>query len=240
MLTLMDFKKAKDIVAGLKLPYRLGVCGDDQDFDRDWLYYQVSRVYSGPFYISNGVSKVVIVFDNEPFVIKIPFNGMVEYEWVYDEEADDGDYDYDNPIFEEFDGADAPDNSDYCWDEVIRIEKAEEAGYGDLFPDTEFLTEFDGHRFYIQEKVKLVGRTYPTEISEHSREVSESMDPRYQSGTDLWRAVIVELYGEDFWKNFVDWDYFGNMGILTDMHSGNYGYDEEGRPVILDASGFRN
>jgi len=236
MFTAHDYEVAKMIVVGIHLPPQLGVNSSDDTFDSDWVDYEVSKNYSGDFHIDNGVSKMVIIPENEDFVIKIPFNGMYEYEWDDDEE----DYDWENPSFDYFTGAHAPDQTDYCWDEMLAIEKANKAGFGWLFPHTEFLMCQDGIRFYIQEKVRTSRAFHPVGLSQNSRDTAENMTYRYQSGNAEWRATIVEVYGEDFWINFVNWDDENRVGILTDMHSMNYGYDMSGCPVILDASGFRN
>lgn len=235
MFTKHDQEVAKQIIEGLDLPREFGVQEEDCEFDSDWISYQIGKVYSGDFSIANGVSKMVIIPAREDFVIKVPFNGMFHYEWNDEEE----DYDYDNPDFYAFSEAKAPDESDYCWNEVISIEEAAENGFGSLFPKTEFFMEHDGKRYYLQEKVE-VSLGYHPSISQHSRATAESMDPYYKCGNNEWRAAIVEIYGEDFWTNFVEWDKLNCMGMLTDMHATNYGYDMLGHPIILDVSGFRD
>ena len=234
MLSKHDFGVAKQIIEGLHLPRELGVEEECNEFYTDYISDQIGRVYSGDFSIENGVSKAVIVLYDEDFVIKIPFNGMLRYEWNDEED----DYDYDNPQFDYFTGANAPDETDYCWNEVLSIEMAEMMGYGQLFPATEFIMEHEGRRFYMQEKVRLVFSYQPT-FSQDSRTKAEDMEPCYQCGTTDWRAAVVEYYGEEFWTKFVEWDHSCKASMLSDMHSGNYGYNMDGHPVILDVSGFR-
>lgn len=231
-----DYEVAKTIIIGLKLPAQLGVNSSDDTFDSDWVSYEVGKNYSGDFRIDNGVSKMVIIPENEDFVIKIPFNGMYEYEWDDEEE----DYDWENPSFDYFIGAEAPDVTDYCWNEMLTIEKAQEAGFGGLFPNMEFLMCYNGIRFYIQEKVRTSRAFHPVGLSQDSRDAANSLNMHYQCGSSEWRAAIIEAYGTDFWVNFVNWDDENQIGTLTDMHSMNYGYDMDGSPIILDASGFRN
>lgn len=239
MFTKTDFLYAEKIIDGLNIPAHFGVDGSEDEFD-GWndLDAQVRDINIGDFTIDNGISKAVIVPADFNFVVKIPFNGIKYYEW--DDEADE--YSGDE-YFEFFCHAEAPDQSDYCWDEQIKIEKACDAGFGDLFPETAFVKEHDGTRCYIQEKVRTFkqamqcGRV-PT-VSENSRTKAKDMDSYYSSCSWEWRAAVIEFYGEEYWKSFVNWDSINCIGILTDMHINNYGYNMDGRPVILDVSGFR-
>lgn len=238
MLTKINFEYAEKIIDGLHLPMNFGVEESDYFNDARLLEDQVAALEIGDFSIENGVSKAVIVPENMPFVVKIPFNGIHYYIW--DEEAEEYS---DEETFEYFCRADAPDQSDYCWDEQIKIEKAYDAGFGDLFPETAFVKEHDGTRFYIQEKVRTYSQAFrcgkTPAVSENSRTKAKDMDRYYSSCNIEWRAAVIEFYGEEFWKSFVNWDSINCIGILTDMHTNNYGYTMDGRPVILDASGFR-
>ena len=231
MLTKTDYALAEEIVNGLSLPSELGP-DEDSYFDDEWLVCQLDDICEDAN-IEYGISKVVIIPEEGNFVIKIPFNGMYYHYW--DEEADC----YDGAEFSYYHEACAPDSSDYCWDEVIKIEKACEMGFDKLFPATSFLMEKDGHRVYIQEKVRTVGHFNPGNISEDSRKRAESLNFHYKKCNNIWRAAVIEFYGEDYWVAFCDWDFRSDVNILSDMHSGNYGYDMEGHPIILDASGFR-
>ena len=235
MLSVNDFEVATAIAEKLHIPQEFGICLDEDYFDPDDLVDQVSALNVGEFRVDNGVSKAVIIFDNFNFVIKIPFNGGW-YE-TYNEETDE----YENSYFETFECADAPDNSDYCWDECIKVDRAYEAGFEKLFPQTSLLCIVGDQRFYIQEKVtpsnEMFGRIHP---SEDSRNIAKSMDTKYWFCGETWRAQVIEMYGEDYFRSFVDWCDDSNNGILTDMHGGNYGYTIDGAPIILDCAGFRD
>lgn len=236
MLTQTDFVCATEIIDGLNIPEQFGVNESSDAFDEYDLELQLRDINIGSFSIDNGVSKAVVIPNNFNFVIKIPFNGIKYYQWDYAEG-------YGEEYFEPFQYADAPDCSDYCWDELIKIEQAYEAGFGCLFPQTAFVKEHNGKRFYIQEKVCTYSQACRSgetpAVSENSRNKAKDMDYHYSPCHVEWRAAVIEFYGEEFWKNFVNWDDANCVGILIDMHSNNYGYTTDGRPVILDASGFR-
>lgn len=239
MLTQMDFVLAEQIIDGLDIPAHFGVNGDNDEFeDRDELASQICNMGINNFTINNGISKAVIIPDDSNFVVKIPFNGIKYYEW----NNETGEYD-EEEYFEFFSRAEAPICTDYCWDEQIKIEKAYDAGFGDLFPETAFVKEHDYTRCYIQEKVRTFNQAKQCggmpAVSENSRTKAKDMANYYSSCNVEWRAAVIEFYGEEYWKSFVDWDSINCIGILTDMHNNNYGYNIAGRPVILDASGFR-
>ena len=214
---------------------------DEQDsyFDPEYIYAELRRTGATNYIVENGVSKAVIIFDDYDFVIKTPINGMWYYpEPEYNEEEDaEEELEYPDPIFDTFTGAEADDSSDYCWDEVKKIEWAYCCGFEALFPQTAFLVEVNNRRYYIQEKVQTV-REYKPKVSEESRTRAENMDDQYCHGSKEWRAAIIENYGEDFWIRFCEWD--RQVGTMSDMHSGNYGYSMDGKPIILDASGFNS
>lgn len=240
MLTDIEFDQAEKIIEGLNIPQYFGCNGDDDEFyGEDLLEYQVGELGIGDFAINNGITKAVIIPNEFNFVVKIPFNCIKYYEWnEEDQEYTDDEY------FEMFRYADAPDQTDYCWDELIKINKAYDAGFGDLFPATAFVKEEkNGTRCYIQEKVRTFSEVRfkggAPVVSEKSRTTARSMDNYYCTCDVEWRAAVVEFYGEAFWKSFVDWDSINCIGILTDMHSNNYGYTMDGRPIILDVSGYR-
>lgn len=232
MLTDADFEIARSIAEELIIPDRFGVDSETDEFNSD-LVTQLKALNINNFEIDNGVSKAVIIFNDYNFVIKIPFNGCWYTE--YDSENDE----YGDPYFEYFCGAEAPDSTDYCWDECIRIENAEGAGFGNFFPETAMIYESNCQRFYIQEKVRP-SRIFKPEPSENSKIRAQKIDSQYKYCSEDWRAMAIDLYGEGFLKEFINWCSDNEYDILSDLHRGNYGYSLSGAPVILDASGYRD
>ena len=236
MLTFEDFDIATGIVKQLNIPEQFGYNIDDDYFFSESLSLQIDQLNIGGYYVDSGITKAVIIPEKYNFVIKIPFNGYWYY--TFDGEDDDG-----KETFEPFYHAEAPDNTDYCWDELIKICEAQEAGFGDLFPQTALLWEQSGVRFYIQEKVRT-SRQYRSTPSAESLERASSIDSKFRSCDQTWRATVFDVYGEGYWKSFVNWDYNHSMdnessSMLKDMHGGNYGYNMSGAPIILDVSGYR-
>lgn len=231
-------EQARAIVAQLHVPEKFG-CDQDSEFDSCDLQNQLALINMGNFYIENGITKAVIIFDNLPYVIKIPFNGTWDYDYDYDEENDE--WIECDAIFTYFNCARAFDTSDYCWNECDKIKMAQERGYGELFPDMEQIWEDEhGRHFYIQEKVQTSREGMSKEVSENSKARAESLDKQYKFCNNDWRASVIECYSEALWISFVNWNDSGFLGYLEDMHSSNYGYRFDGTPVLIDVAGFRD
>ena len=242
MITKEMIEQARAIVEKLDIPYEFGV-DESREMDDKMVSNindQLFRIGIDDFELANGISKLVIVLNNFPFVIKIPFNGNFHYEYDYDEENEEWTI-KDDTSFVWFGEACAPDTSDYCWNEYDKIKMAQERGYGELFPDMEQIFEDNfGRHFYIQEKVKVFSYLERQNLSPNSRDRAKSMEPKYSICNVEWRASVVEFYGENLWISFVNWNDSGLRDYLSDMHGGNYGYRFDGTPVLIDISGFRD
>lgn len=231
-------EQARAIAEQLYVPEKFG-CDEDCEFDSRDLYEQLARLNMGSFHIENGITKAVIIFDNLPYVIKIPFNGMWNYEYDYDEETDE--YIESDASFIYFNHARALDTSDYCWNELDKIVKAYDCGYGCFFPETAVVYENNGWRFYIQEKVRpACERNFTPTTSKDSRDRAANLAIGYRICNEDWRAAAIESYGEAILISFVNWNDAGTLGYLEDMHNANYGYRFDGTPVMFDVSGFRD
>lgn len=237
MFSEKDILIAKEIARSINIPGEFGPDGDDGYFDSDFILNQIKSFEEkyGHVEARNGISKLVIIFDNLPFVIKLPFNGMWFWEeGDYNEETDEYE---DVKYFREFNRADSGYGNDYCEAELNIIEKVTHFGFGALMAEEAFIGEFNYCNFYIQEKVKCVsaGGTPPTK---DSLKRAENMSIEYKVCSDEWRAVVIDTLGEKFWIDFIDWCLKTYCGVINDMHSGNYGYRYDGTPVMFDVSGF--
>ena len=152
------------------------------------------------------------IFDNLPFVIKIPFNGTWDYDYDYDEENDE--WIERDAIFTYFNCARAFDTSDYCWNELDKIVMAYKRGYGCFFPKTAVILVND-QRFYIQEKVQVAcSRRFTPTTSKDSRDKAASLTGVYRICNEDWRAAAIESYGEAILISFVNWNDAGMLGAL--------------------------
>ena len=241
MLTLDMVETAREIASKLDIPECFG-CDNDGELEDGFLESQLDQFYTGNYSINNGISKVAIIFYDLPFVLKIPFNGHWEYDYEYDAEHDEW-YDTEEPRFNYFYCARAYDSSDYCWNELDKVELAQDRGYGELLADmADVYTDSNGRHFYIQEKVLPLheASSVVSKPSNDSLKKAQSMDSIYNSCNVEWRASVIEHYGEQFWISFVNWNESGDLGYLEDMHGGNYGYRYDGTPVLFDVAGYRD
>ena len=161
-------------------------------------------------YCTNGLTKAVLVFDELDWVVKIPFH--VDYS-----RSDGGSI------------------TDYCERERFVYEQAKERGVAELFAESYFLMEFCGRPIYIMRKVednkeKISTDLYDKAISEGYEVDFEYMEPEEQ---------VEELFYY-YYEDYLLQEYFAfceDYGV-NDVHTGNIGYDESGKPVVIDYSGY--
>ena len=161
-------------------------------------------------YCTNGLTKAVLVFDELDWVVKIPFH--VDYS-----RSDEGSI------------------TDYCERERFIYEQAKERGVAELFAESYFLMDFCGRPIYIMKKVednkeKISTDLYDKAISEGYEIDFEYMEPEEQ---------VEELFYY-YYEDYLLQEYFAfceDYGV-NDVHTGNIGYDESGKPVVIDYSGY--
>ena len=165
MFSAKDIRAAKLIIKNLKIPREFGPTDYEESAVKEIIASQIPNYIQVK--IESGASKIVIVPQYLPFVIKIPFNG--QFIWVDDVDNEDGGEVCFFPFCEAL-----PEGSyNYCERELSLIERAEYFGWGFLMPHMEFLGYMNGYPAYIQEKVRC-GASGKT--SENSLECARTMD----------------------------------------------------------------
>ena len=233
MFELKDVERAREIVKNLDLPRDFGIDAED-DFDTYDIEEQISDVVNGDFFVTNGVSKMVIVPNELPFVIKIPFNGRYTYgDNYYNEEDEDDTY------FFYFMMAESElSEDDYCAKELELTAEIKAEGFGEFVPDMMYVGKCCGHNVYIQDKVKPMNECSKTiHPTEDSLNKSRQIDAPF---LDAWAALVIDTYGEDNYNKFLEWARENEPDVLSDMHTSNYGINYNGKPIIFDLSGFRD
>lgn len=217
--------------------------------------------------INNGASKIVIVFKQFDWVVKIPFTGQWTHSQHYypytqrefllefpDSTIDDYYHERDqwyeeNPGYDEFcyftgGGHKNRDEEyinewDYCDTEVDCYNQAEKDGYGDVFLKCKYVGRAkNGYPVYIQKK----GNTF--------YDVDELEKPSHNS---IMNAATISkdlrLPFKDTWiaccielygieKAKSILKYLKEKHYIDDMHPANYGFDNKNRPVLIDYSNF--
>ena len=214
-----------------------------------------------------GISKLVLIFDDLNFVIKIPYTGLV------DEEADDHYYDhcaccdikssarcencayYDDPFGEnergdsdyyDFTGANNGGKTlrrewDYCEAETWLYQHAKEVGLECCFAETRLLGFVDGHPIYMQAKAQIYGDYYSSTRKTHTdKEIVNTKEACKR--IDGWCFNVNWL--TDFILFYGDDIFQSFMAFIKiygvrDLHTGNVGY-VDGVPVLVDYSGFES
>lgn len=200
-----------------------------------YLTWHLAETGFTSLYAGAGVSKVALVAEELTHVLKVPFIGRFYESWNEETKK------YDE-IWEDFQYAPySDDGNDYCFSEVEIYQMAVEHGVECMFAKTELFGTLNcGLPVYIQERVIPIGSSKassftPTEDS-LTKAKKYSCEPCY---TD-WKAIVIDLYGEEFLNKF--FDFINNIcpECGEDLHCQNYGFTADGRPVILDYSGWRD
>jgi len=221
------------IFKGIRIPAHFG-CDEyeDSSFTVDEFKEQFEERKDITIY--NGVTKCVLVFDNDNKVIKIPFGGFFaaaenvddENEFIWFTEADDingGSY------------------WNYCENELMKYENAVDAGFGEFFAETEYCTMIDGTPIYKQEKCVAIscGGTPKNELSDNSKTVYKSNEDYQNSYINSdWVRAAIDWYGA---SRVLDFIHYIEDNNIYDLHNGNIGFSTwDGRPVLIDWAGYRD
>ena len=189
--------------------------------------------YDTNFSYNTGASKFAILddcFDNN--VIKIPFSydDEAEYECNASQSfvnqcdgcCDECEYGCLNDLLQ-----------DYCLLETEVYERAEEAGLDFLFAKEELLLEDDGYSVYIQEKVD--GQRPVSNPDTYSQNIADIFDTSW--AYNAFVIAVYNCYGHDICGKLID---FIEENGINDLHTGNWGYSKEGKPIAFDYSGFNS
>ena len=223
MFSEKEIEAARQIINGIRLPaenkFTDSVSWDDIN---NTSYFKDMELKMGMVRIDAGATRMVFLPERYDFVIKVNFDGTEIYN--YNDEDDEF-------VFQ-------PYQFDYNDEEMNRIRVATEAGFGSLFLEMDTVATVHNRDFYLQRKATYIGFSSLVEVSADSRKKSEGMRNTPEDHCHvLWRARVIELYGESFWKNLVKWDEVELIRLFDDMHCGNYGYCGD-RPVFIDVGGF--
>lgn len=216
----------EQIMSILSFPEEFGMNPEENQVIDEEYYYEILSSYYPDVRIHYGVSKFVIDIPSLPFVIKIPFNGMID--------NSTGDFYY-------FENADPRKPSDYCFSEYLKYKEAKENGFACFFAKTEYYDDdYDGTSYYYQEKVNLSYQNSSIHPSADSYKKANSYSAEIVICDSTWIAAAIDCYGQDLVDAFLD--YVNNIDpeISQDLHSLNYGYRSNGEPVLFDFSGWHD
>lgn len=178
--------------------------------------------------ITWGASQFVIYSNKWDYVYKIPFKGSYEYE--EDEDCD---------CFNEY-------MLNYCEEAVKIYAAAEEANVEFFFAETDYVgSSYNDYPVYAQPKVIPYNRLCSSSRrapSAGSLLRAKEIDIEYREKNycripfeDDWVGAVIDEYGEDALMKLVK---FIKEENISDLHSGNYGYTLDNKPIIFDYSGF--
>ena len=231
----------KAILNSIKsIPAEFGACDYDTDYvpNIDYIEDQISKVAPNAA-IYNGCSKCAIVDRTCDYVIKIPFRGAF-YEGYDDEEDSFEEFQYANDLGGEYDDASC---WDYCENELIKYEKAVDAGFGEFFAETAYYGMIDNTPIYIQEKASSYSErrkdgNVPSASDDAQKIYEENANELSYSINANWIELAIDWYGLERVLDFLN--YIEAEDLDWDLHNGNIGFTDSGKPVLIDWAGWRD
>lgn len=189
--------------------------------------------------VDSGMTKIVLIPNDKDYVIKIPITKIGDYEYYVNEEEEwaKGKFIVRDNIL-----------GDYCSIEE-KLFNSFDNEIKEIFAETRFITKVNNLPIYIQEKIKI---SYGKKINQfdpvhYLSDRKSDMDIHYElNSIDKYNAYYNE-FQEDF-----SYDILVNYGFeflikllqtidskgIMDLHSGNYGYNGNYKPMIFDYSGY--
>jgi len=172
-----------------------------------------------------GATKLCIIPEFEDYVIKIPFDGEVDYQ---------------GENFTYFYNGGGEEGWDYCaLEDEYFVDTVLYSGYEKFFLTTDCIT-VNGWPIYIQEKVTVYkdSKNIPVPSKESVATVRKKSKMKNDvSLPTYWVAIALENFNNDIdaLDDFLRFLYFN----FTDLHSGNIGYKGK-QVIILDYGGYNS
>lgn len=188
--------------------------------------YNIMEKLKVPCY--QGMTKFVIAPKTTNFVIKLPFDSVVD--------------DFEDSIIESLVGAlgDMPEVPfwDYCAYEVFLYKKAQIFNLQDAFPKTEYIGLINNWPVYIQEKCidTYDFCSYTTKAQRSEATNATKISFKYPHLDLNWFTNYFLINGQNKSNDLLD---FLEEYNINDLHKGNLGFSAiDSRPLIIDFSGF--
>lgn len=184
----------------------------------EWTNAYEEILEANGLYFNSGASKVVVLHDDLDWVIKAPIRTFGE-RWV---------------------GRIQTDN--FCYAEAQVYKLAVESDLSCYFAPCFYYKTEGGIPFYVQLKMdcnedELSDGVWKQVSSSYSRENYKDDDEYYEAVNEefdnLWDDDVLYYIFDS--SDLVD---FVHENELNDFHYGNFGYNKDGNPVLVDYSGY--
>ena len=218
-----------------------------EDNVENLIFDYLPEKFLNSFNYDNGATKLVLIPQGADYVIKIPFDGSCSSYTSYSYSSKRNSFGYYDRHYtghmtydesQPFKGAIYGGGWDYCYVEAVIYKKAEKAHIEKAFAKTQFIGEVAGHPIYMQQRVDPFYR-HIIDKDESSSDTSSTAyickKHNYSRFNLVWQTDVINYYGEAFFHRLMN---FIKEEEINDLHRGNLGY-LNGRPVLLDYSGFR-
>ena len=222
----MNFNFKRDILPILE---NLSIPNDFYDDSEGTLTLRDTLEDNFPVITYSGLTKLVCVFINRNYVIKIPFNKYLDFD-------DDKEFPV---IMTGATGDHTDENWDYCSQEIYLYNLAKMYHVEKAFPETIYIGKYHNWPIYLQEKCyNLKNNKHQSLINQRNKkEVNHLvLSHNFPYINENWLCLYYLKYGE---QDTIDLLTFIKYYKITDLHSKNIGFSIlDDRPVLIDFAGF--
>ena len=197
----------------------------------------MGEAFSKNYIYAHGATKLVLIpiDEKKDYVVKIPYTGTGEYisGWY----SSDNYYHRSYEEYYPFQNAEGDLYEwDYCANEEIRYEIAEENGFACCFARTKLIGYTNEYPIYIQERCQTFEELrYKHEHSNLEKEHTKSLCGKWFYMNLDWLTDFKLYYGEGMMLQFIKFLHDNRWD--DDLRNENIGYIGD-RPVLIDYSSF--
>lgn len=222
------------------------VYGDDEleytpictNFD-DQSYIILNESENKEFSLATGITKLVIIPNHRPYVIKIPFSGLYRLTNLHYNIIDE--IDPINSTFTQISGVDG----DVCYEENEVCENFNEDTCS-IIAENIYVTNLNGIPIYIQEKIDHTvnlecygdAEEKCAELGALPAEVKIAKYLYYKKYYNHFPLHYLHLLLKKYGIRRTMYLYEEIEDNINDLHRGNYGLSREGMPILIDIGGY--
>lgn len=181
--------------------------------------------------VKSGLTRVCLVPNDTDYVIKLPVTGV--YGNIYDEYGCGDPKDCDIKMYVDMEEHDIFDIEQSIYDSLLSESK-------EVFCPCTFVGNFNGIPVYIQPKVEKIQFYLTNFLNEEDSKRVSALTSRHHYKENVARPLtddfimsLINLYGEEAAGYILE-----DCKTIDDLHTNNYGYTKDGKPIIFDFAGF--
>ena len=209
---------------------------DNVDMAAEDLFYSDSDL-SSPIcntfdvMVKTGLTRICLVPNEKDYVIKLPITGV--YGNIHDEYGCGNVEECDIKMYVDLDEYNVFDYEQAIYNSLLSESK-------EVFCPCTYIGNFNGIPVYVQPKIEKIQYDVMSFLNEEEVKAVSALTSRHHYKdsvdrplTDDFIMKLINLYGEEAAGYILE-----DCKQIDDLHTNNYGYTSDGKPIIFDFAGF--